>query len=333
MRNRIATAFIFSLLLLLPALLRAQIILTKPQETPLTELSFDPAVIKASKIKSITVDLAMKPDNKVIDDKGLMQYHEFDSLGRLVKFYYTMISGTTTREIQVPALYKRGRVVRKAYTRTENTYRYDTVSTWFYYDSRDRLIIKRTNSGDVYNSAYYTYDAVNNDIIKEVRCRETNTSENKNDFRLGVQTVTSLETFQYERSSPTQLKKKCFNDEGRAYRQVIINYDSNGNKIEEYAEYVVTWMNASTTWEYDAQGRVAERNYSSNATGDLKESVNYEYDAKGNLVGEKRFKNQDQVNEISYLYDENGTLLKSQVNRDIPNKQIGIIKYSYGFYK
>lgn len=320
------------LLFLYPAGMRAQIILTKPQELTLTEMEFDPVIIKANRIRSIKADLANKPDNKMIDDKGLIQYHEFDSLGRLTRYYYTIVSGTITREIEVPALYRRGRVIRKAYTKTESTYRYDTISTSFYYDSKSRVNIRRSNSGDVYTAIYYTYDPADDNIIKEVRCKETNASENPGEFRLGVQTVTSLETFQYEKASPTQVKKKCFNDEGRIYRQVIINYDSKGNKLEEYSEYVVTWMNASSSWKYNEEGRLIEKSYSSNATGDMKISASYEYDAKGNLVAEKRFKNNEQTNEISYLYDENGKLLRSQVNRDIPNKQIGIIKYSYQFY-
>jgi hypothetical protein len=332
MRKRIATAyFLLVLLMLCPFVLHAQMILTKPQEIQLTDMAFDPAVIKANKIRSITVDLAMKPDNKVIDDKGLVQHHEFDTLGRLTKYYYTIVNGTATREIQVPATYRKGRVVRKAYTRTENTYRYDTITTSFYYDSKSRVNIKRTSTGDVYNAIYYTYDVADDNIIKEVRCKETNASEIAGEFRLGVQTVTSLETFQYEKPSPTQVKKKCFNDEGRIYRQVIINYDSKGNRLDEYSEYVVTWMNASSAWKHDEQGRLTEKSYSSNATGDMMMSVKYEYDVKGNLIAEKRYKNNEQTNEISYLYDTSGKL-SSQVNRDIPNKQIGIIKYGYKFY-
>lgn len=331
MMQRSTIALIF--FLLFPVLCFSQVILNKPQDIPTTDIVFNPSFIKENKIRSVKVDLSMKPDNKVIDDKGLMQLYEFDTLGRVSRFYYTIISGTTTREIDVPALYRRGRVVRKAYTRTETTYAYDTISTSFYYDSKSRLTIKRTNTGEVYNAVYYTYDIASNDIIKEVRCKESNTSEIKGEFRLGIQTVTSMETFEYEKTSPTQVKKKSLNDEGRVYRQTIINYDSKGNKLDESSEYVVTWMNAGSTWKYDEQGRLIEAAFATNATGDVRQESKYEYDAKGNLVAEKRYKNKEQTNEISYLYDESSKLLKSQVNRDFPQKQIGIVKYSYGYYK
>lgn len=331
--HRIIAAFLFSLALLIPVASLSQIVMNKPQEIATTDLVFDPAFVKKNKIKTITIDLANKPDNKVIDDKGLVQHCEFDAEGRLSRYYYTILSGTKTREIEVPAVYRRGRVVRKAYTRTENTYSYDTISTNYYYDNAGRITIKRTNAGEFFQSVYYTYDMQDGSLIKEVRCRETNASENRNEFRLGVQTLTSLETFTYEKLSPTQIKKRSLNDEGRVYKQTIINYNSQGNKLDENAEYVVTWMTSTDTWKYDAQGRVIEKTSYSNTTGNARSSAQYEYDAKGNLTGEKRFKDQLQTNEISYLYDESGLLLRSQVNRDILNKQIGIIKYSYTFYK
>lgn len=331
--HRYIAAFIFTLALLIPAASFSQIVLNRPQDIPLTDLAFDPAFIKTNRIRTITIDLANKPDNKVIDDKGLVQHCEFDQDGKLSRYYYTILSGTKTREIEIPAVYRKGRVVRKASTRTEKSYSYDTIATNFYYDAAGRVTIKRTTAGEYFQSVYYTYDMQDGSLIKEVRCRETNASGNKNEFRLGVQTLTSLETFTYEKLSPTQVKKRSLNDEGRVYKQTIMNYDSKGSKLDENTEYVVTWMTSSETWKYDTQGRLVERSSYTNATGDVKASAQYEYDAKGNLTGEKRFKDKLQTNEISYLYDESGLLLKSQVNRDIPNKQIGIIKYSYTFYK
>ena len=328
---RPAYVIILLMALLWPVFSLSQVIELRPLENLPAEPSFNPAHIIGSGIRSLTLHLSNKPDNQVIDDKGLVQHYEFDTLGRVSQLYYTLISGTTTREVEVPPLYRKGRVIRKGYTRYEKSYAFDTVTTNFYYDGKSRLAIKRTFTNDVYNAIYYTYDDPGN-IIKEVRCKETNTGT-RNDFRLGVQTVTSLETFEYEKTSEVQLKKKCLNDEGRIYKNVIINYDSKGNKIDEYSEYVVTWMNASNTWKYDDKGRVTKKTYSSNSTGDIKQSWAYEYDAAGNLVAEKRFRNDAQTNEISYLYDEKGTLLKSQVNRDFPQKSIGIIKYSYTYRK
>jgi hypothetical protein len=309
----------------------SQVIELRPVENLPAETNFTPAYIVANKIRSITANLSNKPDNQVIDDKGLVQRYEFDTLGRMTQLSYTIISGTSTREIEVPALYRKGRIIRKAYTRYEKSYAYDTVTTNFYYDKKSRLVIKRTYANEVYNSVYYTYDSLGN-IVKEVRCRETNEGT-RIDFRLGIQTVTSMETFEYERTSPTQLKKKCLNDEGRVYRNVIINFDSKGNKTEEYSEYVVTWMNASSKWKYDEKGRVTEKTYSSNSAGDVKLRWTYEYDASGKFVGEKRYKNEVHTNEISYLYDEKGNILKSQIDRDHPNKSIGIVKYSYVYWK
>lgn len=317
--------------LICPFISSAQTINQQPIENAPTEINFYSTYIVQNRISSITITTANKPDNEVIDEKEFVQHYRFDSLGKVTQYYYTVLERMATREINVPPLFRKGRQVRKGYTKYEKSYVYDTVFTNFYYDTLNRLIIKRIRNDNTYNATYYTYD-VNDRVVKEVRCRETNEGT-INDFRLGMQTVTSTETFEYEKNSSTQLKKKCFNDEGRVYKNVIINYDSSGNKTEEYSEYVVTWMNATSTWKYNDKNYVIEHAYASNATGDVREVWKFEYDIKGNIIAEKRFKNNVQTNEISYLYDEPGVILKSQVNRDFPQKSIAIIKYTYEYRK
>lgn len=329
--NKLVYVIFLLMALLCPILSLAQTINHQPFENPPTETSFYPSYIIQNKISSITVTTANKPDNQVIDDKEYIQHYKFDSLGKVTQYYYTILAGMTTREVKVPPTYRKGRQIRKGYTRYEKAYAYDTLFTSFYYDTLSRLIIKRSRNNNSYNATYYTYDA-NGRIVKEVRCKETNEGT-PDDFRLGMQTVNSIETFEYEKNSNTQLKKKCFNDEARVYKNVIINFDTRGNKTEEYSEYVVTWMSSTSTWKYNEKSHVTEHTYASNATGNVKQVWKFEYDAKENIIAEKRFKNDVQTNEISYLYDEKGEILKSQVNRDFPQKSIAIIKYSYEYRK
>ena len=49
-------------------------------------------------------------------------------------------------------------------------------------------------------------------------------TEDKKEFKMGVQTVLSKETFEYEQLTPTQLKKKCLNDFLKAFRTNIHFY-------------------------------------------------------------------------------------------------------------
>ncbi len=85
------------------------------------------------------------------------------------------------------------------------------------------------------------------------------------------------------------------------------------------------------SYKYTANDQLAEKNYFSN-TASSNEKIIYEYDVNKNLSGIKRFRNDLQTNEISYLFDENFKLAKSKVDRDFPGKRIGIVKYEYVFY-
>ncbi len=200
-----------------------------------------------------------------------------------------------------------------------------------FYDGQKRIISKRMRSGDYYNAFYYEYDE-NARIKKELHCKETNISENKKEFKLGVQTVLSTETFEYTQLTPTQIKKRCFNDEGREYKKAIINYDAKGNLLSENYEFIVSWMHQENTYQYDDSGKLIKRSFVSNEGGDVNEYSIYEYTKNVGVITESKFKNNLLTDEINYMYDENNTLIKSEVNRDHKNASIDIVKYAYTFY-
>jgi hypothetical protein len=309
----------------------AQLISTKPVEINTGPINFNPEIIKKNKVRTIVLDIVDKPDGKVIVDKDATQGYEFDEKGRVARYYYTILNRTMATEVDVPAIKKRGRVIRPATTKTVMKFINDTIFTNVFYDNLDRVILKRSRSGDYYDAYYYEYNALGK-IRKEMHCRETNVSENKNVFKLGVQTVLSSETFEYEQMTPTQVKKKCFNDEGREYKKAIINYDSKGNKLSESYDFIVSWMHQENLYEYDNNGRLIRRILKSNESGDLKQESTFDYDANAHLITEKKIKDTIILNEISYLFDEFTKLVKSHIDRDFKNSSIGIVKYAYTFY-
>lgn len=303
----------------------------KPVDISIGPLNFSPELIKQGKVKSIVLDIVDKPDGAIIVDKDATQGYIFDAKGRLTKFYYTILDQVQTEEIDVPALKRHGRIIRPATTKTVSKYINDTVCINVFYDSINRIIAKRVNTGDYYDAYYYEYNA-SGQIKKEMHCRETNISENKNEFKMGVQKILSSETFEYTNLTPTQIKKQCLNDEGREYKKAIINYDEKGNKTSENYDFIVSWMHQENLYQYDSYGRLLEKTITSNESGELKEYSVYEYNPNGVLLSEKKFKNDELTFEISYLYDETFTILKSEVSRDHKNASIGIIKYAYEFY-
>ena len=272
-----------------------------------------------------------KPDGMVIIDKGAEKGYEFDENGNIIRYYYTILKKTQSEEIELPAIKRKGRIIQPAKIKTLIHYINDTIFINVFYDTKNRIITKRVKTGDYYDAYYYEYNE-QGQIKKELHFKETNISENKKDFKLGVQNVLSSETFEYTALTPTQIKKTCFNDEGREYKKAIINYDATGNKISETYEFIVSWMRLETIYQYDPNGKLLKRAYESNESGNVKEFSIFEYGKNMVLLTETIFKNDKLNYEINYLYDDTNTLIKSEVNRDHKNASIGIVKYSYTFY-
>lgn len=309
----------------------AQLIITKPVEVAVAPINFNPELIKLNKIKSIVLDIVDKPDGSVIIDKDATQGYEFDLNGNLIRYYYTILNKTQTTEVDVPAIKKHGRIIRQATTATKTHYINDTIFVNIFYDEQSRIIAKRLRTGDYYDAFYFEYNP-QGQLKKELHCRETNISENKNEFKLGVQKILSSETFEYTILTTTQIKKSCLNDEGREYKKAIINYDTKGNKLSENYEFIVSWMRQENGFQYDENGRLIELTFASNESSEIKTRSTFEYDKNGVLLTEKKFKNELATFEINYLYNETNILLKSEVNRDFKNASIIIVKFEYSFY-
>jgi hypothetical protein len=322
---------IFFIFLLLFIDCKAQIINNKPVDIYAGPINFNPDVIKQNKIKSIVMDIVDKPDGAVIIDKNAAQGYEFDNNGRLTRYYYTILNKTETHEVNVPEIKRHGRVIRPATTDDVTKYINDTIFVNIFYDDHNRIIAKRMRTEDYYDAFYYEYND-QGQIKKEMHCKETNVSENKNEFKLGVQKILSTETFVYTMLTPTQLKKQCLNDEGREYKKAIINYDDKGSQLSENYEFIVTWMREENTYIYNADKQLLEYTFTNNESGELKKRSVFEYNKNGMLLTEKKFKNNVLTDEINYLYDETNTFIKSEVNRDYINASIGIVKCDYTFY-
>jgi len=323
--------FLTSLILFLVLSVTAQLISTKPVEIPVGPVNFNSGIVMKNKIKTIVLNIVDKPDGKVIIDKGSTQGFEFDEYGRVTRYYYTVLNSVKSEEISVAAVKKKGKIIRPATTRTVFRFNNDTIFANVFYDDQNRIILKRSRSGDYYDAFYYEYNEQGR-IRKEMHCKETNISENKKQFQLGVQTILSTETFEYEFLTATQLRKKCMNDEGREYKKGIIDFDSKGNKVSERYDFIVSWMHQETMLEYNSLNYVSKKVYISNDNGPVKQETTYDYDSAGSLNTEKKIKESVVQNEISYLFDENTKLVKSHVDRDFKNASIGIVKYAYTFY-
>ena len=257
--------------------------------------------IKQNKIKTITASVVNKADGEVIRDKGLAQVFLFDTLGNFTRHYYNEITSLEKTETEVSPAYKRGRVTKKGYTKIDYKYQYDTLGTEFFYTTTGHLKMKRVCIGDFFNTTYYDYFG-NNVLSKQTVCKETNAGQRGEPFKLGVQTIISEEKFEYENLTPTQIKKKFINDQGKPYKQGILNY-SNEKIVDESYEFIVGFIRSAVSYKYDPQGKLIEKRTTDNSNGNNEEKFIYDYDSSRNIKTEKRFRNGVQTDEIIYLYD------------------------------
>src|ERR1035437_3576898 len=121
----------------------SQIINNSPSGITLPEPVFNKAFIKNNKIRSVKASVVDKPDGEIIRDKGLAENFRVDTSGNLVRHSYNEITSLAKTEIEIPAVYKRGHVVKKSSTKVNYEYPYDTLGTEYVFTSNGFLKMKR----------------------------------------------------------------------------------------------------------------------------------------------------------------------------------------------
>lgn len=302
----------------------------KPSWVETTPFRFDPEVVSRNKIQKVVVQIQEKLDEFPIEDKGLHDIYEFDTRGLVTRYTHLTIRAREMTEVKVPAVYnKKGRRIQPAYTREVYVYTFDTAFTWFRYDDMKRLIMKRIHQGDFFFTWYYEYNA-NGFLSKQTYCKETNRNPDKHQFELGVQTIISTESFDYVFQTASQLKKIFLNDEGKEYRNAIINFSR--YFIEENHSFTVGFVKYYNLYTFNEKGAPAECRYSGNSNGEITQRVLFEYDTMGSLTNQKKYRDTVHTNNVTWLYEEKTGLVKARLDRDLEKRKIGIVKFSYEFY-
>ncbi len=307
----------------------SQTLIPKAESAFANQLPFNSDFIKSQNIKSITYDIIDKKDLQVAEDKGLLTYYEFNPQGLLNRFYNTSISKVIQREYHSEPIYRHRKKISNGHSYTKTEYVYDTISTVYFYNSSHKLKLKRHQDGLFYESYYYDYSP-DEELEKEKRCKETNVSENKSDFKLGAQVVLSEESFKYIYTGKNQYKKICHNDEGLPYKEIIYNLNEDKQPININEQYTVTWITQYSSFTYNPKGQLISAAYKSNSNGDIEQSRTYEYDKNDCLLTEKHFKNGELLKEISYVTDSNKKLT-SYIIREANQKSLRIVKLLYQY--
>jgi hypothetical protein len=292
--------------------------------------NFNQAEIKKNRIKSIIFDMVDKKDFQVAEDKDLSRHYEFDSLGRLKRSYYTIVSRVIQKEFHTAPIVRHRRMVSAGGTYSKSAYEFDTISCIFLYDEKNNLTCKRMRDGNFYNATYYWYDSIGR-VNRMLSCKETNSSTDASVFTLGTQQILFDERYKYVSFSENQYKQLCLNDENRVYKEVIVNLNKSKQPVQYSESFVTTWINQITNFTYNEKGQLTEKKYTSNAAGSIQLRETYEY-KNGQLDFEKHFKNEILQSETGYVYDPDTKLVSSFVTRDPINKSMQIVKLIFSYY-
>ena len=291
------------------------------------------AFIKTHKMKSVTKHVSNKPDNEVIIDKGQVEYFEFNSNGNLVYSFSTFIKASEDKDKEIASSPRSAQTKHVPYYKKEYSYLYDTLFTYYAYDTQNRLIIKRVSliGKEVFKCYYYEYDTENR-VKKETIVREVNAAENLMEYKVGMQTVLSMESYTYTKVSPTKFVKHFFNDEGKIYKEGEVELSTRGAVLQESFNYVVTWIKEFNTYKYNSKNLIIEKNMISNDGFASHETYDYDPDAVELFNGLHIYKDGIKLKDISYIFNKEKGILESEVCRDHKKASIGITKYEYEYY-
>lgn len=264
---------------------------------------FSEKFIRQNKIKSATAEISFKRELQTIVKTGNVQRFEFGLDGKLAR--------------QMETISVAGNIK-------------DTAITYFIYNAKKQLEMKRSSDGYGFYSYHYEYDEAGN-IIKQVYSRDENKGF-KNDFQLSKQFIINSESYRYEQLSSAQKKRRFFNDNGSEYKSVITSLNEYGNMLEEETRFVVTGRKSSITYKYDEYFRLSEKSDISMVPEENKIVSVFTYDEFGNVLQEKISRNGTLKTTREFLYDKKTFLLEAQLVKDEATQTIHIYKYNYEFY-
>lgn len=318
-------------LLLFTSQVYAQLFVPVTDDPFAVPIRFNADSVGKHRIRSVTSAYQYKPDGRIIEDKGVREYFEFDREGRLSFYWRTRVRGMETRPIEHGEVHRNGKKIKDGWTEYKYTYAYDTAFIYTFYDSLSRVSTRRYCEGMFYHTWYYTYNEQGL-VVSQTHCRETNAGPSHRNFKLGVQTVISREDFSYEVYSSTQMKQLCLNDVGKVYKETMMTLDREGRVVESREAYTAGGIRIITTYAYDDLGRMSSWSYSSNAGDPIVELTQYAYDSLGRIESVKRYKNSVLKDEFSYLYEGNVTMSYAYINRRHIELGIDIIKMAVVYY-
>ena len=265
---------------------------------------FNSSFIKENRIKSITGSRSSKKIQDIIRANGLDYYYEFNNEGFLIH--------------QIATFFING----------ENK---DTNIISYQYDKSNNLILRRKSDNYGFFSHQYQFDSLNR-MVKQTYNREENALNCKGNFELCKRYKISSDSFSYQKLTALQLKKMFYNNYGKSYKQEFFYLNEFGYTIERNAKYLIGNNKTKTTYKYDQNGWLIEKNEFTSLTGNKKTTSIYQYDEVGNMLEIQQLDNDIMITKKQFLYDKKTMLITAQIIQDMDSGYLQIIQYQYTFY-
>lgn len=265
--------------------------------------NFQAKLIKSKKISVITIHDFSKPDGYPIDDEGIMHQYFFDTAGKVTESLYTVKSGSDG---------------------------WDTVKCRYYYDTNNNLSVKRTQTGDFYDTWYYKWDK-SGMVQREEHVHETSSVSDDGSFKVATQRVISEDSFAYI-VYPKQLQQYAFNEDSKIFQKTITQYDDNKRFMSRSCHYAVGWLYSQVDINYDASGRIIGYVNTGNLNGNLSQNTIIKYDSLGKMEEQSIWADGKQKHHIEYMYDNETGLISDKLDRDNDKALINIIRFNYEMY-
>ena len=192
------------------------------------------------------------------------------------------------------------------------------ITTYSYVKSRLECEVKNDAAGRF--SYCYTYQEDGRPSqLKYARLKGRSPSE--------AGTKISTETYEHK-VFDQQVHSVLFNSGGRPYRKEIRYYDENGYLTKYLKTFVMTSRREEEQYSYGEKGYITEKKVMGD---DGKYTMNYLYDEFGNLIEEKKLKDEKLISRREYVYRPEDLLLRAELERDELKQAIRILSYSYSF--
>ncbi len=301
--NRIKFAFALVFIFGYGYTIHAQILTVKPLEETESNFStytyFNPLFIQRNKVKEIKVEISYKVDQQPIEKSLSYEHYLFDSVGKLTK---------QTEIINIPFANRK-----------------DTIYIAYKYDSLSHVIEKTKYDATSEGTYEFKYDAGGHKTHILYKTREYQP--------LACEWRTYIifeEKLEYEKRDH-ELIINTFNDIGKNYKTESIVFDKE-NRMDEYKNnLVMSGKGTMDKYYYDEFGRISKKEKIELPNNNELETINYAYDAHGNLLSEEIINDKIIKYKKEFLYDQN-LLLSAILIRQEEAKSIKIMKFKYGFY-